>query len=517
MTSVGGRTRLPHGVGAREFAEALTAFRAVLGDSRVLTAEAVALTGYDDPQAVCGAGHFAPSAALLPRSVEEVRQLLPLAGRHRIPLAPALPGRHTGLGGAAPRLPGAVVLDLAGLNRIVAVDATFGHAVVEPGVTFADLAAHLAAHRLPYRLDPVDLGWGSVLGHALDTGGLAPYEDEPPLWCGLEVVLPDGELVRTGTGAVPGARTAHLWPYGHGPSFDTMFAPLNLGVVTRLGVRLRPAPADRRSYVVTVPRADDLGPLVDILRALRADGTLTEPPIVRGPLLAAAAAGRRREDFPGVPGPVPEDAVASVVRELRLGHWTAYGTLAGHPAVVNARWAALREALEPVPGARCTLGEPGADRAPAGLWGDAADGWLKHGGHLAVTPVLPATGADALGQYGSTRRLLHAADHDYLGSFVVGRRVLHHHVPVVFDVHDPDGRAGALALARRLVTRAAADGLGVRQAHPALMDEVAAAYAEHDHALRRLGERVKDTLDPAGVLAPGSHGLWPRRYRGLGL
>ncbi|MEU0007098.1 FAD-binding oxidoreductase [Streptomyces sp. NPDC006314] len=517
MTPVDGRTRLPHGVGAREFAEALAAFRAVLSDSRVLTSEAVALTGYDDAQAVLGPGHFAPSAALLPGTVEEVRQLLRLAGRHRIPLAPALPGRNTGLGGAAPRLPGAVVLDLSGLNRIVAVDATFGHAVVEPGVTFVDLAAHLAAHRLPYRLDPVDLGWGSVLGHALHAGGLAPYEDEPPVWCGLEVVLPDGELVRTGTGAVPGSRTGHLWPYGHGPSFDTMFAPLNLGVVTKLGVRLRPAPADRRPYVVTVPRADDLGPLVDALRALRADGTLGEPPVVRSPLLDVAAAGRRREDFPGAPGPVPEDAVAAVVAELGLGHWTAYGTLAGHPGVVDAQWAVLREALASIPGTRCTLGEPGEDRTAAGLWGDAADGWPRHGGHLAVTPLLPATGADALAQYRRTRRLLHAAGRDYLGSFVVGRRVLHHHVPVVFDVHDPDDRAAALAVARRLVARAAADGLGVRQAHPALTDDVAAAYGACDHALRRLGERVKDALDPAGVLAPGSHGLWPRRYRGLGL
>ncbi|MFE0386830.1 FAD-binding oxidoreductase [Streptomyces bungoensis] len=517
MTSVSGRPRLPYGTGPREFAEALAAFRAVLGDSRVLTDEDIALVGYDDPQPVLGPGHFAPSAALLAGSVDDVRRVLDVARTFGVPLAPALPGRNTGLGGAAPRLPGAVVLDLSGMNRVLEVDETFGYAVVEPGVTFVDLAAHLTARGLPYRVDPVGLGWDSVVGHALATGGLTPYEDGPPLWCGMEVVLPDGDLVRTGMGGLRGSRCGHLWPYGFGPSFDAMFAPLNLGIVTKLGVPLRPAPPHRRTFTVTVPRAEDLGPLVDALRGLRADGTLTEPATVRGVLLDAAAAGRRRDTFPGAPGPVPDSALGPAMADLRLGHWNAYGAVAGSRPVVHAQWSAVRTALAPVAGVRFRLGEPDDGRDTPALWGDAADGWLAHGGHLAVTPVLPGTGADALAQYARVRELVRSAGKDYLGSFVVGPRVLQHHVPVVFDIHDPDDRARALTLCERLVADAAAAGLGIRHAHPALMDRVAQTYAFHGHALRRLGERVKDALDPAGVLAPGAHGIWPRRYRGLRL
>ncbi|MGW1063178.1 FAD-binding oxidoreductase [Streptomyces aureus] len=517
MTAVGGRRRLPHGVGPREFAEALAAFRAVLGDSRVLTDEDIALLGYDDPQPVLGPGHFVPSAALLAGSVDDVRRVLDVARTYGVPLAPALPGRNTGLGGAAPRLPGAVVLDLGRMNRVLEVDETFGYAVLEPGVTFVDLAAHLSARELPYRVDPVGLGWDSVVGHALATGGLAPYEDEPALWCGMEVVLPDGDLVRTGMGGLRSSRCAHLWPYGFGPSFDAMFAPPNLGVVTKLGVPLRPAPPHRRTFTVSVPRSEDLGPLVDALRTLRADGTLTESPTVRSLLLDAAAAGRRRDTLPGAPGPVPDGDHSPVMADLGLGRWNAYGAVAGSRPLVHARWDAVRTALAPIPGVRCRLGEPDDGRDTPGLWGDAADGWLEHGGHLSVTPVLPATGADALAQYTRVRGLARAAGKDYLGSFVVGRRVLHHHVPLVFDIRDPDDRARTLALGERLVTDAAAAGLGVRHAHPALMDRVAETYAFHGHALRRLGERVKDALDPAGVLAPGAHGIWPRRYRGLRL
>jgi 4-cresol dehydrogenase (hydroxylating) len=45
------------------------------------------------------------------------------------------------------------------------------------------------------------------------------------------------------------------------------------------------------------------------------------------------------------------------------------------------------------------------------------------------------------------------------------------------------------------------------------MDQVAGSFDFNDHALLRLNQRVKDALDPNGILAPGKNGIWPQRYR----
>ena len=45
------------------------------------------------------------------------------------------------------------------------------------------------------------------------------------------------------------------------------------------------------------------------------------------------------------------------------------------------------------------------------------------------------------------------------------------------------------------------------------MDEVAALYSWNDGPLARFNVRIKDAVDPAGILSPGKQGLWPARYR----
>ncbi len=58
----------------------------------------------------------------------------------------------------------------------------------------------------------------------------------------MEVVLANGELLRTGMGAMPGNRSWHVYKRGLGPTLDQLFMQSNYGIVTKLGVWLMPYP-----------------------------------------------------------------------------------------------------------------------------------------------------------------------------------------------------------------------------------------------------------------------------------
>ena len=63
-----------------------------------------------------------------------------------------------------------------------------------------------------------DLGWGSVIGNALEYGvGYTPYGEHAANACGLEVVLPDGDLLRTGMGAIADGRAWHVYSAASAP------------------------------------------------------------------------------------------------------------------------------------------------------------------------------------------------------------------------------------------------------------------------------------------------------------
>ena len=243
------------------------------------------------------------SAAVAPQTTKEVQAIVRIANEHKIPLWPISRGKNFGYGSAAPVMSGSIVLDMSRMKKIK-MDVENGTVLLEPGVGFYDLFDYVEENDIPYWISPPGNAWGSVVGNALDRGvGYTPYGDHAARLCGMEVVLPDGDLVRTGMGAMTDSPSWNMHPYGFGPGWDQMFIQSNFGIVTKAGMWLMPKPESIVSLDMELDRADDLGWAIDTLAPMRRSGLLQQSPSI-GNWLRAAAVLTNRTDWYDGPGAI---------------------------------------------------------------------------------------------------------------------------------------------------------------------------------------------------------------------
>ncbi|MFB0835654.1 FAD-binding oxidoreductase [Arthrobacter halodurans] len=190
---------------------------------------------------------FLPLAVVFAGGVEDVQETLRLAGRHGVSVIAR--GAGTGVSGGAHATEGCVVLSLERMNRILDIRAEDEVAVVEPGVVNADLNDAVAPHGLMYAPDPASFRQSTIGGNvATNAGGLrcAKYGVTRDSVLGLEVVLADGTLIRTGRDTFKGVA---------GYDLTSLFVGSEgtLGVVVSVTVRLRYLSAEHRSVAALFP------------------------------------------------------------------------------------------------------------------------------------------------------------------------------------------------------------------------------------------------------------------------
>src|SRR5262245_6101559 len=167
------------------------------------------LRGYERDEAdLCASGK--PLAVVRPRTTAEVSAIVRIAAAHGIPVVPQ--GARTGLAGAANALDGAIVVSMTGMDRIVEVDAVNRIAVVQPGVVNARLAATVMESGLRYPPDPGSWETSTIGGNvSTNAGGMCcvKYGVTSAYVLGLEVVLADGRVLRTGRRTAKGRSEEH--------------------------------------------------------------------------------------------------------------------------------------------------------------------------------------------------------------------------------------------------------------------------------------------------------------------
>ncbi|MGC4090875.1 MAG: hypothetical protein QM756_23985 [Polyangiaceae bacterium] len=357
------------------------------------------------------------------------------------------------------------------------VDRHAAVAVLEAGVSYDALRAHLEQRDLPLCTAADANGARAVVGGLLERQwAVGPWGEREAWRCGLEAVLRNGALLRSGMGALPGNGTWARTRYAYGPALDGLFTRSALGIVTRYGLWLAPRPERLLPFMLELVSEVAIGAAVEALRPLLLDGTLT------GTVGIASAAW---------------DAAllsASGSRAPVSAGWRLYGALAGRGQRVAARWSRLRAVLAALPGAQLAdETNAGGDRA-----GKCANSCCaappctttipgRDGDAIAFTVVAPPTAADA-------RALLRIVDTGLAGQdarleFRQGPRALRLELALNSGARNQSLRRG---LALKVVAELVKAGYGIAWATPDLDDAVEIRHV--DDELRELHMTLRAAL-----------------------
>ena len=177
-----------------------------------------------------------PDVVIRPNSAQEASQILQLANERRIPVYPV--GAASGMTGGAVPLHGGISLNMNRINRIIEIDEANMNGTVEPGVIVADFQNEVEKLGLFYPPDPASNTFSTMGGSVAEcSGGLrgVKYGVTKDYVIALEVVLPTGEIIHTGSKAlksVTGYDLTKLFIGSEG----------TLGIFTKIVVKLMPLP-----------------------------------------------------------------------------------------------------------------------------------------------------------------------------------------------------------------------------------------------------------------------------------
>jgi len=492
-----------------------------------------------------------------PTSVGDVQACVERARRESRPLYPVSTGLNWGYGSATPPQPGAVLLDLSGMNRIrnaSEISTTQPVAVIEPGVTQRQLQEFLREFHpgLSFNVTGSSMDT-SILGNALDrgVGYLGPRREDV---FGLEIVTGLGDLLKTGFRRLgEDSPLAHTHPYGLGPMMDGLFFQGNFGIVTSACLKLLPRPARSVAVSLALRDASKLAQFLDGQALLKRLGVMSGVTHVGNQARTRASMMSGISDYLsascGLSGAALVAEADRALATVAPYEWTSLGGVAGSPAQVKAAVAEVKRVLGGIarltvvddaklaggfrllhplrriwPWARANAAAIAAIRPLHGL----ADGrptdaaianllWRfgqsqtaarnlddSRCGLIFINPALPMDGAAVVGVVDGMKSVAAGFGHElYVTLNIETTTSLVAVANLLFDRSDAVAVGNARACAKALWEYLRSRGLEVYRARADMMEDI----VDSRDPFWRTVWGLKSVFDPDNLIAPGRYNL----------
>ncbi|MBL3586384.1 FAD-binding protein [Rhodovulum sulfidophilum] len=447
--------------------DALTALGEMLGDRLSRSKSDLDLHGRNETYFP----FLPPDAVAYPETTDEVAQIVRICAAHGVPLTGW--GRGTSLEGHALALQGGVTVDFSRMNRVLKVNSEDMDVVVQPGLTREDLNRELRATGLFF---PVDPGANASLGGMASTRASGTtavrYGTMRDNVLALEVVLPDGRVIRTGTRARKSSAGYDLTGLFVGSEGT-------LGLITELTLRLHGQP---EAISAAVCAFDEIGAAVDtVIQTIQLGIPMARIEFVDA-ATAAAFNAYASADMPEKPHLMVEfhGSAAGVAEQAE-----SFGEVVAENGGEGFKWSSRPE-----------------DRNA--LW------TMRHNAYYACLGLRPGATALVTDMCVPISRLAEAVEEtraDIAQASIPGPILGHvgdgnFHAILLVEPDNAAELAEAKALAHRMVERALRMGGTVTGEHGIGMGKLDYMEEEHGAAWDVMGQ-IKRALDPMTLMNPG--------------